>query len=403
MERYEVILQPFSEDLGLGDEYSCPNCKGTVTVTRKLPDGGVESTCKKCGNSYASEDPSVEFICFNCKESVKATKQVQKELAVGGVGHKCKNCDTYYAVVQCPACKNTVVFDDKEWNLLANYEEGCKCPTCNCVLYRKKKDWINNYESIVPYRPQLLCRLSSPIENSYISKIKSNFDSNHQEKIAVRHHAVWVRIKSSKNSMEFLVNEEWYSQYLLVNYPGHVHEYYNKQKIRTPFDHEFHDNLFGFINNLTSSLDMLAQEVVSIYLPNEPERDIYYKSFCKKLTNNEKPIKELINSFKGRHTFKYLDQLRNILQHNRIPMFISTGMLEGVQLDSIRPVTVRSLANVYLPKNPFEDTDKLQVANGVELFGFLKRVYGEIESHIIEVYEKIDQLLSDEQTSVSND
>lgn len=107
MERYEIILQPFSENLG---------------------------------------DFWIEFLCPNCKETVKATKKIQSELAFGGVGHKCGNCNTYYAFFRCPCCGKTAGFDDREWELLTS-PEGAKCPNCEALLYRKKRNLApNSYE-----------------------------------------------------------------------------------------------------------------------------------------------------------------------------------------------------------------------------------------------------------------
>lgn len=343
MERYEVILQPFSENLG---------------------------------------DFWIEFTCPNCKETVKATRKVQKELAVGGVGHKCNNCGTYYAFFRCPCCSKIAGFDDKEWELLSS-PEGKECPNCKAHLFRNKETWRPTLMSVVSYSPSLSAWSTSEIERSYISRLIQKCDSERQKRIAIRHHAVGVRMKSSKQSMEYLINNKWYSPVSFSNSPGHI----SAQQLLTPFDHKFHDNVFGFINNLRSALDMLAQEITAVYLSKYKEADVEYKIFSNNLTINPNPINSLINTFKSSNTFSYLNKLRNVLQHRRLPMVVTMGEFETVHLDSIRPVNVNSLAQVHFPINPYDEPDELPAMSGVELFGYIKRTYSEIESHILDIYE----------------
>lgn len=345
MKRYEVILQPFSEKLG---------------------------------------DFWIEFLCPHCKETVKATKKTQNELAVGGVGHKCNNCGTYFAFFRCPCCNNIAGFDDKEWELLAS-PEGEECPNCKASLYRNKENWRPTLMSIASYSPDLSLWSASEIEQAYISRLRLNCKPERQKMIAIRHHSVGVRMKSSKQSMDFLLNEKWYSPLGISNTPS----YHTEKKLRTPFDHEFHNHVFGFINNLRSALDMLAQEVVSIYLSNYKEKEIEYNSFSKKLPMNINYIDSIVNSFKTGMTFSYLNKLRNVLQHRRLPMMVTIGEFETVQLDSIRPINVNSLATVHLPNNPDDEPDDIPDINGLEIFSFIKRTYSDTESHMLEVYEKI--------------
>ena len=343
--QHEVILQPFSEKLG---------------------------------------DFWIEFPCPHCKESVKATKKVQKELAVGGVGHKCNNCGTYFAFFRCPCCNQVAGFDDKEWDLLASHE-GKECPNCKASLFRKKENWRPTLMGITSYSPSLSLWSSSEIEQAYIARLRLNCKPEHQKMIAIRHHSVGVRMKSAKQSMDFLVSEKWYLPFSFSNTPNHRAE----QKLRTPFDHEFHSNVFGFINNLRSALDILAQEVASIYLSKYKESKIEYNSFSQKLPINPNYIDAIINSFKAGITFPYLNELRNVLQHRRLPMVVTIGEFETFNLDSIRPVDVNSLATVYLPNNLSDEPDDVPDINGLEIFSFIKRAYNDIEAHILEVYEKI--------------
>jgi len=239
--------------------------------------------------------------------------------------------------------------------------------------------------SIASYTPSLSQWSSSVDEKLYLGKIRQNCSSELQKSIALRHHSVGVRMKSAKKSLDYLIKEKWYSPFSLSNSPNQNIQ----QKMRTPFDHEFHENVFGFINNLRSALDMLAQEVASVCLHNYNEKDIEYKSIDQKLTTNNSSIATIISSFRGEKTYSYLNKLRNVLQHRRLPMMVTMGEFESVHLDSIRPVNVRSFATVHLPDNPYDEPDMIASANGLELFGFINRAYAEIENHIFAVYKQL--------------
>ncbi|MFD2111346.1 hypothetical protein [Thiorhodococcus fuscus] len=131
---------------------------------------------------------------------------------------------------------------------------------------------------------------------------------------------------------------------------------------------------------------MLAQEVASVYLHNYNEGNIDYNSIDKNPPAN---IAAIISSFRGGKTYSYLNKLRNVLQHRRLPLMVTMGEFETVHLGSIRPIDVNSFATVYLPDNPYDDPDMIDSANGIELFGFLKLAYEEIENHIFEIYEQL--------------
>jgi len=344
--RHEVILQPFSEQAG---------------------------------------DFWAEFPCPHCNETVIATSRVQKDLSYGGIGHRCNNCETYFALFRCPSCEQVAGFDDKEWETLST-PKGAECQNCKAPLYRRKETWRPTLMNIVSYGPSLSSWTLSDIEQEYLLRVKRKCASEHQKRIAVRHHAVGVRMKSAKQAMEFLLKEPWYSPVSFSNSPNHRPE----DKIRTPFDHDFHDSTFGFINNLRSALDMLAQEIASIYLSNYKEKHIDFQNFSEKLPLNPNAIALVVDAFKASDRFKYLNKLRNVLQHRRLPVTVTTGEFETKSLDAIRPIHVRSVASIQLPANPDDELDDVPSLSGVDLFYFIKRTYADVEAHILDVYEKTD-------------
>ncbi|MEY6430837.1 hypothetical protein ABC977_00260 [Thioalkalicoccus limnaeus] len=344
--RHEVILQPFSE---------------------------------QAGNFWA------EFPCPHCNETVRATSKVQRDLSCGGAGHRCNKCETYFALFRCPSCGQVAGFDDKEWETLSS-PDGAECPNCKALLYRRKETWRPTLMSIVSYRPSLSPWTVSDIEQQYLLRVKRKCAPEDQKRIAARHHAVGVRMKSAKQSMEFLLKETWYSPVSFSNSPNHRPE----DKIRTPFDHDFHDRTLGFINNLRSALDMLAQEITSIYLSNYRESEIELRTFAEKLSLNPNSIAPAVDAFKATDRFNYLNKLRNVLQHRRLPLTVTSGEFETKSLDAIRPVQVRSVASIQLPANPYDEPDDLPSLSGVDLFYFIKRTYADVEAHILNVYEKIE-------------
>lgn len=343
VKRYEVILQPFSEQAG---------------------------------------DFWAEFPCPNCNATVKATPRVQRNLSYGGVGHRCNNCGAYFALFRCPSCGQVAGFDDKEWETLSA-PNGTECPNCKAPLYRRKETWRPTFINIVSYAPPLSQWTSSGIEQQYLLRVKRKCTPEHQKRIAVRHHAVGVRMKSAKQSMEFLLKEPWYSPVSFSNSTDHD----PGDKIRTPFDHDFHDSTFGFINNLRSALDMLAQEIASIFLSNYKESEIEFRTFCEKLPLDQNLIAQAVDAFKASDRYKYLNKLRNVLQHRRLPATVTTGEFETRSLDAIRPVNVRSVATIQLPANPYDEPDGVPSLSGIDLFYFIKRTYADVEAHILDVYE----------------
>lgn len=70
-------------------------------------------------------------------------------------------------------------------------------------------------------------------------------------------------------------------------------------------------------------------------------------------------------------------------------MMVTMGEFETVRLDTIRPVNVKSFATVYLPANPYDEPDMIASVNGIELFGFIRQSYAEIEKHILEIYKQL--------------
>ena len=347
--KYEVFLQPFSNEV--------------------------------------TNDLVVQFTCSKCKEKVVSTPKVQAGLSSRGIGHKCNNCESYLALICCPSCQATLTVDDEEWEQLANIE-GSECPTCGALLYRNKWGTGAVMRSSGILGPGLKNWSSTDIESSYLFRVRPKLQKININLFAVLHHSVGTRMISSKESMEYLIKNKWYSPLVMSNISSSIKENY---EYKTPLDHDFHNNLFSFINNLRSALDMLSQEICFHFSPTTPEEKIELFTVPQFLDDNQRIIKQLLTTLINDSSFVYLNKLRNLMQHRRLPLMVSDGAYNTDQLDTIKPVNIRALALIKLPKNLdyFDDT---QMGNNfsVPLLKMIEDLYNKIESIILEIYRNIN-------------
>jgi uncharacterized protein YbaR (Trm112 family) len=349
IDRYEVILHPFVNEIT--NDYVC------------------------------------EFTCTKCQNKVQSTPRVQAELAVGGVGHHCKNCDTYLALFQCPNCKTSLTVDDEEWQNLAK-PEGVNCPHCKANLFREKENWRPKMETSEIMLPGLNSWSGSEEERVYLSKIRRRLDENSKRIFTVRHHSLSVRMKSAKESLDFFNTNEWYAASVISNTPGPVKK---EEAYKTPHDHDFHNNLFSFINNLRSALDIFTQEVATFLSIETPESKIDFGIVNRIFSDTTDELSQIVDTFNKSDSYNYLNKLRNVLQHRRIPLMVTVGSHDTSQLDTIRPVSVRSKANIRLPIDPY-DSDNLENSSsyGVMLFSKINELYTHVKNFILEIYNKIE-------------
>lgn len=327
-----------------------------------------------------------EFSCTKCKQKVKSTPKVQTELACGGIGHKCLNCNTYLALFQCPNCMSNLTVDDEEWEKLAD-PKGVNCPSCNVILFRERENWRPQMGSSGILLPGLKAWSNTEIEKFYISKIRRNFSKNEQKTITILHHSVGVRMKSAKDSLDYLTDNDWYSPFILSNTSIPMKE---DAEYKSPFDHDFHNNLFGFINNLRSSLDIFTQEVMSIINHGYPESKIEFNKIMEFVKSTTIEVKNITKKYSDSESYNYLNKLRNVLQHRRIPLMVTIGSYNTSKLDTIRPKNVRSIASVKLPRDPYstDNSDNINSYN-VMLFPKIKEIYNDTEKFMIDIYERI--------------
>ena len=331
-----------------------------------------------------STDSWLEFKCTHCKKIVKAVPRVQKEMCFGGVGHRCMNCDAYYAFIACPSCKDIVGFDDKEWDQLSG-KKGVNCPSCDALLYRNRENWrptLGGYSAIYP---NLNNWSSTQVESTYIANIIRCCTEDKKKAISIRHHSVGVRVNSSESALQYLETHTWYSPLVLSNSPNPT----RKEEYKTPFDNDFHDNMFSFINNLRSALDMLSHEIAAIKESKYSESKIEFNKINTYLNDDCNELFEYITHFKECDLYTYLNQLRNVLQHRRVPILVTMADYETKNLDSIRAVNIRSRATIRLPDNPYDNSDEYIFNNNIEFFFYIRKVFNETKGFIIDVYSKI--------------
>ncbi len=349
MKQYEVFLQPFSEEI--------------------------------------TDDLLVEFTCSKCKEKVVSTPKVQAALSSGGIGHKCHNCESYLALIRCPSCKANLTVDDEEWEELAG-PKGSQCPTCGVSLYRVKWATGATMASSGILCPGLNNWSSTEIESSYLANVRRKLHKNNKNLFSVLHHSVGTRMISSRESVEYLLSNKWYSPLVMSNTSSPIKD---SCKYKSPFDHDFHNNLFSFVNNLRSALDMLSQEICFHLSPTKPEEEIELFCVHKYLNDNQTIIKQLITTLINDESFVYLNKLRNLMQHRRLPLMVTTGSYNTDQLDTIKPQNIHSLALITLPKYlDYFDDNQLNNNFSIPLMNTIEKLYQKISHFMLEIYKSIN-------------
>jgi uncharacterized protein YbaR (Trm112 family) len=333
-----------------------------------------------------TDDLFIEFTCTKCKEKVISRPKVQASLNSGGVGHKCDNCDTYLAIICCPSCRATLTVDDEEWEVLAS-AKGSECPACGAFLFRKKWDTGANMVSSGILCPGLSNWSTAEVESAYLSRVRPKLKDINRNLFSILHHSVGTRMKSAKESLEYLLKNEWYSPMVMSNISSSIKE---SVQYKTPHDLDFHQNIFSFINNLRSALDMLSQELCFHLSPTTPEAAIELYNVDQYL-GNETAIKELIVKFREDESFLYLNKLRNLMQHRRLPLMVTVGAYNTDELDTIRPKNIRSLANIKLPENlDYFDDSQRNNSFTVPLISTMQRIYKVTENFVLEIYKNIN-------------
>lgn len=194
-------------------------------------------------------------------------------------------------------------------------------------------------------------------------------------------------METAKKSMEYLLNNKWYSPLVMSNIPCVLND---TSEYKTPFSQDFHSHFFAFVNNLRSSLDIVSQEICFHLAPTVPEKSIELFRLNEFIQHENKNIKEIVANFINNTNFIYLNKLRNLLQHKRIPLIVSIGGYEIDQLDSIRPKAIRSLALIKLP-NDLDHINTNQSSNDycVSIFQKISSMYTIVETFILEIYNNI--------------
>lgn len=336
---------------------------------------------------FVKEIPDFNIKCPKCENIILLTHRRQTELADGGAGHECKNCKSYLAAFQCPKCMIDIICDDEEWQNLFK-PSGIACPKCKATLYKERWPSLITCSSHITM-PVLSCWSGTEEEDVYIANINKKLDKKQKDIVTTRHHSVGVRMLSAKESLSFLTINEWYSPVVMLNSLIPVKD----DKIyKTPFDHDFHSNFFGLINNLRSALDILAQEIAAILSPETPEKDIDLGTINKVIKNTE--LIALVDDYKNSTSFIYLNKIRNVLQHRRIPMMVTEEFYDTSELyNTIRPKIIRSKAFVRLPTDPYK-MDVIENNYGVSLFPKINELYSDSRTFMVGLYKILAHLLS---------
>lgn len=336
-------------------------------------------------SSEIEKDWFIGITCTKCKAEVISKVTTQTDLAAGGIGHKCKECNTYLAVIRCPNCSSTLTVDDEEWDKIA-VTEGAECPVCKAILYRIKQEFGTTMMFSGIICPNFQAWSGSEIEKKYLNIISAKYTGQRRNKFAAIHHSVGVRMRASEEALKFLVENEWYSPVVISNVSSGVTN--SSHSVKSPFDYEFHNYLFSLINNLRSSLDLVSQELIFFFTPDIPEKDIDFYKAEKHLSNSA--LAELIVTFRSSSLFMYLNKLRNVLQHRRIPLMATVGAYNPDELEGIKPKSIHSKAIIKLPSDPYEFSDD-QTSNSftIPLFPKIVEMHKETKDFVLKSYEII--------------
>jgi hypothetical protein len=134
---------------------------------------------------------------------------------------------------------------------------------------------------------------------------------------------------------------------------------------------------------------MLSQEICFHLSPTTPEEEIELFSVYKFI--NDDQIVELITSFINNSSFIYLNKLRNLMQHRRLPLMVTTSSYNTDQLDTIKPKNIHSLARITLPKNlDYFDDNQLKNNFSVPLLNIVENLYKKVENFMLEIYKNLN-------------
>jgi predicted Zn-ribbon and HTH transcriptional regulator len=337
-------------------------------------------------SSSVTDDQWVEFTCPHCSSEVTATPKVQAQLVIGGIGHKCPGCDRYYALINCPNCKNVAGFDDIEWDQVLT-EEGGHCPNCSANLIVRDHFNVPVVTTSIPV-PNLSSWCEDKRDREFVTFLSSKLTGNAKIDSGIYHRTTGDRIKAAEQALAKIKSLKIKGGTVLSNVNGSISKVEKEANEVSPTGFELNTTLFNFINNLRSALDILSQELSNAYLTGEPENRVEFLKISKIITKAPPALVKYIEDFQQSQNYQYLNRLRNATQHRRLPLLQELGRFDLKHLNSIRPTAIRPTLKVYLPDNPYVKLDQVKFNANNELIETLDNLYSEVKEFILNVYEQ---------------
>jgi|GEM_PF-5509950 len=303
-----------------------------------------------------------------------------------------KCCDKYLSKTVCLYCREQLYLTEEE---VEKALEGQKiqCPKCQKFFVPKEHDVGGlklNIETTIYYD-------LSPVfgweeEKAYLERIKDSglFSSS---EVALYHVSSMTRLSTAKKSLEELERMN------LLSPIGLIHrEALNADLRASEGTSDLDALLFVIVSNLSSFLDMLAQEINYIIWVSEPNaafdpiqkvKIIDFDSLGNKVKSPNK-IGSILAEVQQTWERNYLRELRNTLQHrfltnNRVLVSFPMKKIFHPRPQAITPERVL----YFLPDDPSQPPNNFTFDQGLELKATIHRLYNFCEDTAKKIYASL--------------
>jgi len=332
----------------------------------------------------------ISLVCPLCGKTVEYSKEeVEQIKKKGKIFLKC--CDQYLSKTKCPNCHEQLWLTEEEVEKAMDGQE-VECPKCQSSFV--PKDYYVGQvdlalEGTIGYK---LCPVFGwEEERAYLDRI-TNLGNFPLFEVALYHVSSMTRLWTAQQSLEELDRLDlpspiklFFGEALNVDF-GPSGENANRT---------LEALLFAIVSNLSSFLDMLAQEINYIiwvlglmvaFDPIKEVKKIDFDSLSSKIGSQHKigPFLAQVNKLWERD---YLRQLRNTLQHRFLPyktllIFFPMRKILHPRPQIIPPEKVR----YFLPDEPCQPPVNFTFEQNLEVKDTIHRLYKFCEDMAKKVY-----------------
>lgn len=307
-----------------------------------------------------------------------------------------KCCDKYLSGTVCPDCQELLWLTEEE---VEKTLEGQKiqCPKCQKFFFPKEyemEDQKLNFEFTEgPY--SLSPAFGWEEEKAYLERIEdSGLFSSKKDLVALYHVSSMTRLSTAKKFLEELESMNLLSPIRLIHREALIPDFGKSEDTSKTLE----ALLFGIVSNLSSFLDMLAQEINYIIWVSDPGsafdpiqeiKEIDFNKIVSKVKSQDK-IGSILAEAQQTWERNYLRELRNTLQHrfltnNRVLVSFPMEKIFHPKPQEITPERVL----YFLPDDPSQPPNTFTFNQDLELKATVRRLYNFCEDTAKKVYASL--------------